>query len=127
MAEDGNIINAVASALGPFHGPATFVGVIGLFGAPILAFLSIKGVFTKPLDQLRGVGCVFWRLGSIAATLTGVVWLAALLSFFPGLLVCSVYCFLGLGLPFLGIATTVTCLLLVVGKVSARPVQRESA
>lgn len=114
-----NIINALTDTLGPFYWPAVYFGAIAIFGAPILAFLSLKGVFNQYLEKQRGISRVFTQLGSVGSLITGMVWIGALLSFFPGIFVCSVYCFLGLGLPMLGIATVMTCLFLLIGNLSA--------
>jgi hypothetical protein len=108
-----NVINELAALLGPLRSPATYLGVVSIFGAPILAFLALKGFLTKGLKNAGPATRVLRSLAGGASVLAGVLWIVALLSVFPGFLICSVYCFLGLALPILGLATGVAGLLLI--------------
>jgi hypothetical protein len=112
-----NVINELTSLLGPVYEPLRYFGGIGMFGAPILAFLAIKGAFTQNLDNVGSAARILRALGSAASVLAGLLWLGALFSIFPGILFCSVYCFLGLALPVLGLGTGAACLLLLLGTV----------
>lgn len=112
-----NILNELAGMLGPVYEPALYIGGISMFGAPILAFLATKGVFVQGASGTRRT---LKMLGSGAAVFAGVLWVVALLALFPGILFCSMYCFLGLALPLLGLATAACCLLLIAGAIGSK-------
>jgi hypothetical protein len=105
MCPDYNIINCL-SQLGAIYYGATFFGVIGLFLTPWLiwqAFAKRPGGVPR-FDENQKMKIVFFRVFSFVAACTYAV--AAFLVF-PGVLFCSVFCFLGIGLPAIGITAAV--------------------
>lgn len=108
-----NVLNELRNAIGVLWWPVIGSGAIGMIGAPILAFLSLKGRIIKTTEEVGSASKLFRSLGALASLLAGIAWLGALLSIFPGVLFCSVYCFLGLALPILGVFTASAYLLLV--------------
>ena len=108
-----NVLNELESLLGPIYQLAVFLGAASMFGAPILAFLAVKGAFTKNFRHATSPGGILRVLGTVLSALSGLLWLGALLALFPGVLFCSVYCFLGLALPILGLGTGAACVFLL--------------
>ena len=106
MCDDPNIINCLAQ-LGGFYKFAMVFGVIGLFIAPML----IKLAFSKKKDGTsRFVGhhlflVYSFRVGAIVAAFSLVL---AAFFIFPGVMFCSVFCFIGIGLPAVGVSTVLT-------------------
>ena len=109
-----NAIDEFQNALGFLYPFAMIGGVVGMFGAPILGFLSAKGYFLGGPSNRRA-GSLFLTAGSIVSVLAAIVWIFAVLAIFPGLFFCGVYCFLGYALPLLGISMIIATMLLIVG------------
>jgi hypothetical protein len=122
-----NVLNELRNTIGVLWWPAIGSGAIGMVGAPILAFLSLKGRLIDTTERGRSASKFFRSLGALASTLAGVAWLGSLLSIFPGVFFCSVYCFLGLALPILGVLTASAYLLLVVADLLSSTRRNSSA
>lgn len=89
---ENNIINCINDVGGFFVPMALFWGVIGLLSAPFFVYRA----FSSKEDK--------YGLGSkIAAIILAFGWGLSVFFIVPGFAFCSVFCFLGIGLPFLGI------------------------
>ena len=98
---DNNILNCLEHFGGDFYRGAILLGVIGLFFAPWLiwqAFTRRKGL--PRFQEHAKKRLFFFRLFSFIAACAYAV---AAFFVFPGVLFCSVFCFLGIGLPLVGI------------------------
>lgn len=115
-----NVLNELRSALGVLWWPALGSGAIGMIAAPIVASLSVKGAIVRNSDQASSASKFFRHLASMVFFVSGVLWLGALFSIFPGVLFCSVYCFIGLSLPTLGVAISIGYLCLVLSDLSSK-------
>jgi len=105
MCPDNNIINCLSQLGGIYYG-ATFFGVIGLFLTPWLiwqAFTKRPGGAPR-FHEKQKTQIVFFRIFSFVAACAYAV---AAFFVFPGMLFCSVFCFLGIGLPAIGITAIV--------------------
>lgn len=86
---------------------ATFAGVAGLFLAPWLIWTAFtKRAGGKPrFDEKSPVRVLYFRL---TAVLAAFAYALAAFFVFPGVLFCSVFCFLGIGLPAIGVTTAIS-------------------
>lgn len=105
MCTDNNIINCLTQ-FGILYYTATLVGVVGLFVAPRLIWTAFtKGDGGKPrFDEDSPVRLLYFRLSAVLAALAYAL---AAFFVFPGVLFCSVFCFLGIGLPAIGVTTAI--------------------
>lgn len=102
-----NCINDVSGGTGPFFG---FIGFAGMFAVPLI----IRSAFFK---KSEGYGL----LSRLLVLPLFAVWLVALYFLFPGITFCSVYCFLGIGLPLLGVALSVFGLCRIIELALSKP------
>lgn len=106
MCDDPNILNCVAR-LGLVYELARYAGFLGIFIGPVLVY----GAFSlrkdgRPTFSERTPGLVMgFRL---FAGLTAASLVLTLLTVFPGIFFCSVYCFFGIGLPVLGASSSIS-------------------
>lgn len=110
-----NVINELNSLLGPFYYPFTTIGMFGMIAIPVLTFFSMKGYFIKASEEVHSASQFFFAVGKVITVFSVLPWVGAIFSIFPGIFFCSIFCFVGLALPILGISTTLSCLFLIFG------------
>ena len=102
MCDDPNILNCL-SRLGWVYELARAVGAIGIFIVPIFVWLA----FSRKNNSPRFMGRPAYLVVSfrVASGIAAAAWALAAFFVFPGVLFCSVFCFLGIGVPAVGVAT----------------------
>lgn len=123
MCDDPNIINCL-QRLGFLYDAAFYAGFLGLFIGPCLvwgAFSKSKNGEPRFSESSPALVVLFrFSAGLTAASLALAVFFA-----FPGILFCSVFCFLGIGLPAVGASSSIAAVffMLLLGGNKQDPVE----